>query len=172
MAAFEAMYRAYHVPLWKYAYQFVHSRDAAQDVVQDVFVDLWERRTSLAIYRGLEAYLFVAVRNRAMDTVRRETRITEAEQGGDIAAMAGIGEASLSGPAPMLPSELEAALDHIVARLREPRRSVLILRWKQGWQYDEIAAALGLSVSAVKMQVSRSAAEIRPLLERYRGDKP
>ena len=93
-AVFELIYRAYHLVLWKYAYQFVHSRDAAQDIVQDVFVDLWDRRETLEIRKTLEAYLFIAVRNRAMDVVRHETRIAQAAESGEIGSMAGVGEAS------------------------------------------------------------------------------
>ncbi len=65
--AFEALFRAYVEPLCAFAYSYVESEPAAQEIVQDLFARLWERRDSLEVPRNVQAYLYGATRNRAIN---------------------------------------------------------------------------------------------------------
>jgi len=69
--AYAELFREVHVALREFATTYVHSAALAEEIVQDVFLDLWIRRVEWAPARGIRAYLFRAVRNRATDTTRR-----------------------------------------------------------------------------------------------------
>src|SRR6266516_5130210 len=68
--AFESLFRAYVEPLCAFAYSYVESEPAAQEIVQDLFARLWERRDSLEVPRNVQAYLYGATRNRAINHLR------------------------------------------------------------------------------------------------------
>src|SRR5215207_2149794 len=76
-AAFEALFRALAPGLCTLVTRYVHSRDIAEEIVQDLFLDIWTRRAELAIDRSIAAYLFGAARNRALNHAKRERRVVD-----------------------------------------------------------------------------------------------
>src|SRR6266704_6353231 len=71
-AAFDAIFRAWYPSLVRSAESVVRSRAVAEEVVQDVMLELWRRRGSLAQESSAQAYLFRSTRNRALNHVRHE----------------------------------------------------------------------------------------------------
>ena len=69
-AYFQQLFRDHYEPLCARAFQMVHDRKASEDIVQDVFLALWERREEVDFDRPLLPLLFVAVKNRAIDLLR------------------------------------------------------------------------------------------------------
>src|SRR5688572_8158150 len=67
--AFEALFREHYSALCEFAHRYVQSREAAEDLVQEVFLSVWTHRESLEIRDGLRAYLYGAVRNRALNSI-------------------------------------------------------------------------------------------------------
>lgn len=65
-AAFEHLFQAYYEPLCAFAFRYVQSAAIAEDIVQDIFTQLWECRTTWAIQGSPRSYLCSAVRNRAL----------------------------------------------------------------------------------------------------------
>src|SRR2546423_12743163 len=57
-AACEVLFRAYHVPLWRFAYGYVHSREVAEELVQDVFCTLWGERSTWDVRVSVRAWLY------------------------------------------------------------------------------------------------------------------
>src|SRR5262245_3182517 len=82
-AAFEALFRAFAPGLCAFVSNYVGSREAAEEIVQDLFLALWRMRSSLEVESSLSTYLFSAARNRAFDWLKRERRTSK--QGVDIA---------------------------------------------------------------------------------------
>ena len=70
--AFEAMFRAYKNDLGAFVTSCVHSREAAEEVIQDLFLHLWEQRHEWQPTVPLNIYLFRAARNRAIDHLRHQ----------------------------------------------------------------------------------------------------
>ncbi|MEX2403825.1 MAG: sigma factor [Balneolales bacterium] len=68
--AFEQVFNTYFHYLHNVAYNRLHSGQAADDIVQDVFTDLWKNRLSLNIHTSLEAYLYQAVKNKVFKYIR------------------------------------------------------------------------------------------------------
>lgn len=69
--AFEALYDRYWAPLWSYAANAMADPDDSEDIVQELFMVLWEKRSTLTINTSLRAYLYRATLNRIIDRVDR-----------------------------------------------------------------------------------------------------
>ncbi len=154
--------------LWRFARLSV-PHDVAEDIVQDVMFDLWQRRTVITVQQGLIPYLFGAVRKKVAMHLRhdRVVRHTEDDTLGDHPP--GMAAAPTAPDSHVIADDLESALVDAFAQLTEMQRVILTLRWEQELTYEQIADALSISVAAAKQHGSRAQRAIRPLLEMYRS---
>ncbi len=161
-AAFEEVFRTHYEGLFLFAYSYLRSREAARDVVHDVFLALWARRVSWDVRGSVRGYLYGATRNRALNALKHERVVRRWE--GRVAeelsrADAGGAEADETDEAQA--NARAAALAHAVSRLPESHRRVLALRTEHGLAYSEIAEILGLSVRTVETQIARAMQALR-----------
>ena len=70
--AFDFIFREYYKPLSQFSYSIVKEQTAAESIVQDVFIKLWERRETIENVTNLLSYMMVMVRNQCIDFLRRE----------------------------------------------------------------------------------------------------
>src|SRR5438874_2108347 len=147
-SAFETLY----VELCEYVLRLVGSADAAEDVVQDLFLYLWDTRGPGDDVRLTRAYLYVAARHRALKHLRHRHVVS-----------AWIERASRDeSPAVNTPEELylqrelRTAVDEAVATLPERCREIFLLRRRNQLTYQEIAARTGLSLGTVKSHMWRA----------------
>ncbi|MDX5345987.1 MAG: sigma-70 family RNA polymerase sigma factor, partial [Hymenobacteraceae bacterium] len=68
--AFESLFRSYYSGLCHFALKFVRDKETAEELVQDLFVHLWENRHTLQISGSVKSYLFTATRNRAFNYLK------------------------------------------------------------------------------------------------------
>ena len=156
---FAALFLDHYTSLCEFVDAYIRAPDVAEELVQAVFLRLWESRHSWEPKRGARAYLFAACRNQALDYLRHE-RI--------VARTADVAFDSDAGPRTPAHAdhELEAAelgerLRAVVDRLPERRRMVVVLRWQHQLTNPEIARIMGISVKGVEMQFSRALADLR-----------
>jgi RNA polymerase sigma-70 factor (ECF subfamily) len=146
----------------------MYTNDAAEEVVCEVLASVWRNRASLVVQSTVAAYLHGAVRHRALNVLRaerREARWTETFLRDETPPAHGTAV-----PAPDANIELaeqRAALERALADLPDRARLVLVLRWERGMSIAHIAEALGTSVGAAQMQVSRALAVLRTRLAAY-----
>jgi RNA polymerase sigma-70 factor (ECF subfamily) len=163
-AAFDAVFHAHYAPLCAYAALFTGSVEAAEEVAQDVLFELWRRRASFVIDTDLRSYLYRAVRNRALNAVRRarsEGRLTSG-LAHDAVVTAGAWESGGTDIEERLCiEEMHAAIQRAIDRLPERSRAVSLLRWRHGLSHREIAARLGIQVKSVELQVGRALKVLR-----------
>jgi RNA polymerase sigma-70 factor (ECF subfamily) len=166
--AFEQVYRAYHAAMWDVAYRYVRDESAAEDAVQDVFRMVWERRASLSVTGTLATYLFGAVRHRALNMLRHLGVARRAAETFSETDVPGLGGALQAPDAETAIADLDAQVLRYINALPERTRTLVMLRWKHGLSYAEIAAALGMSGDAAKKLGQRVHAVLRPLIEELR----
>lgn len=167
-AQFEELFHAHYTALCAFAYRFTRSSSAAEEIVQAVFVDLWERRARLAVHTSLRAYLYAATRNRALDARKHEqveARWAEQSWAEDDFSLQPDGDAQLM----MEAEEASAALHAAIDKLPERARLIVTLRWQRGLKPPEIAEALGISVKGVEIQITRALRALRVHLGRTTG---
>jgi RNA polymerase sigma-70 factor (ECF subfamily) len=148
-SAFEAFYRVNAGRLCAYLRQLVGSTQAAEDVMQETFTQIWRSPNGFRPELGsLRAYLFGAGRKRAAGWWRKQARIPEG-RGGKGPDESAEGTASFS------------AVADAFGRLAEEQRSLLWLREVEGQSYAELAAILGIRVGTVKSRLFAAREQLR-----------
>lgn len=158
--SFERVYRSYVVALCQLADSYVRSRDAAEDIVQELFTWLWANRHEFQPEHGLRAYLFGAVRNRALNALRDEATAARvsATQSSSATRTSGAADAEL------MVSDLETAIHAAVEGMPPRCREVFALLRTQALTYAEVAVILGISPKTVEVHMSRALAILRARL--------
>lgn len=165
-ASFTKAFGAWADELRRFAYRYVRSHEAAAEIVQDVFSNVWRSREALDVRSGLRAYLYRATRNRALDVLAQESvrrRWFDASLRDE--AYPETRRVAASPEEAAHEAELAAAVDGALGAMPERRRLVCTLRWKDGLAPGEIAERLGIAVKTVHTQINRGLRELRRELE-------
>lgn len=158
-SALEALFRATYARLVRAAEHLLGDRGRAEDVVQEVMLELWRHRERLEPGTSLLGYLHRAVRNRGLNALRHERVRRQAEP-----------HLVPEGPGPAadgraLAGDLEAAVRRAVARLPERCREVFELSRVHQLRYSEIASTMGISVKTVEAQMGKAIKLLRESLQ-------
>jgi RNA polymerase sigma-70 factor (ECF subfamily) len=152
--AFEALFKANYAPLVVYARRFLSDQDAAEDIVQAVFIKLWERRQELKIANPL-AYLMRAVHNRCLNELKMSRHHLSLDS-----TLPFYNE--VDEPAP--DEELISKVQEVVSLLPEQRQRIFRMSRFEGLKYREIAAVLGLSIKTIEAQMGKALQFLREQL--------
>jgi len=158
VAALGIVLERYWAPIVRYVLGILNSRDAAEDIAQETFVRLWERREAWGLDGSVRALLFRVARNLGLDELRRQ------------AARERTARSAPRTPLRLTPDEeLESLeLGTLIARavnaLPERRREVFILVHHHGLSYRETAEVLGLSPQTVANHLTMALTDLRRLL--------
>ena len=149
MDAFEALYRRYWERLYAFAFRYLRSQQDAEDAVQEVFFRIWRGRADWVPAGAVRNYLYLAVRNAALDRLQRAA----------VARRRRVGTAQLVTVAEIQPdleaAELAAAVERALADLPPKRSAVCRLRLIDGLSYAEIAHRLAIGEKTVETQLTR-----------------
>jgi RNA polymerase sigma-70 factor, ECF subfamily len=160
--AFDAMFRLYYAPLVGFAERILRDNGSAEEVVQDVMLELWQRRESLEVEDSLRSYLFRATRNRALNVIRHLKVQQRTEP-----ILTDPWAASPAADVSVAELEIEVAVQHAVAGLPERCRAVFELSRKEGLSYAEIARVLGISIKTVETQMGKALRTLRVSLAKW-----
>jgi len=167
--AFESLFHAYYAALCDFVQSYVRSPDVAEELVQAVFLRIWEHRATWEPATGARAYLFAACRNQALGGLKHERVVARvARQATSEEIALGVAAPRMGADRELQASELTAAFRAAVSRLPERRRIVVILRWQHQMSHAEIARVLGISVKTVEVQIGRALAFFRQQLAHFR----
>ena len=164
--AFDAVFRANYAALVGSAERILGRRDVAEEIVQDVMLELWRRRETLAVEDSLRGYLFRATRNRSLNHLRHGAIEKRAEP--ELAANRA--ESGSSAHAALVEEEIEVAVKRAVADLPARCREVFELSRVHGLRYSEIATTLGISVKTVEAQMGKALRILRERLAKWLPD--
>jgi RNA polymerase sigma-70 factor, ECF subfamily len=161
--AFRVVFEKFHAPLVRLAFDYLKRRDVADEVVQDVFLRLWERRARFEVRESLRAYLCASVRNAALNKLRRDSI---ERRWMDRVGLEGIARDELtprfeSTDTNAHLSELDAALRTAVADLPPRCRETFVLSRQHALTHEEIGTVMGVSVKTVQVQIGRALAALR-----------
>jgi RNA polymerase sigma factor (sigma-70 family) len=149
----------YESPLVGYAYGFVKDIERARDIVQDTFIRLCQQDVS-KVRDGLKTWLFTVCRNRALDILRKESRMTPLDEKKLLAR---------EGPG-VIPdraldqAERMAEVMRFLDRLSENQRKVILMKFRDGLSYHEICEQTGLSSGNVGFLIHTGLKRMRELL--------
>lgn len=159
--AFDTLVDTYFDRVTRFAYGILGQRDASEDITQEVFVSLWERRERWQPQGTIIAYLFRAVRNKALNLRAHERmRAAAAEWIGDEVSPPHAADDAV------LHREQVSALLHAIAELPEHRQTAIRLRYQESLTYPMIAEVMGMSVKSAEQLVSLTIKSLRQHLKR------
>ena len=164
-SAFDAVFRAHYPRLVRMAESIVGERAPAEEIAQEVMLELWRRRESLQVEQSFGAYLIRSTRNRALNHVRHERVVAR-----EVAAATLEARESPGTDAEILGVELEQVVREAIAALPERCREVFELSRVQGMRYVEIASVLEISVKTVEKRMGQALSELRERLAPWLGE--
>ncbi len=168
--ALEMLYNEHYKPLCHFAQRFVFNLDTSREIVQDVFVCIWEKRASLPSEVSLKNYLYTSVRNKSIDYLKhlkveneyKKKRIKEVllYENNSVNTF----DHPLDG---LITKELEVAIKDAIESLPDKCREIFELSRFKGFKYREIAKELNISIKTVETQMSRAIESLRKKLSNY-----
>lgn len=153
MQAFETIFNKHYPQLLSYV-QFLKlcSNEEAEDIIADLFCDLWKNRERLDIRSSLAAYLYTAAKNRALSSLKKKTRWNiEDDKQLDISE-----DTCYTPDEQLIYKETSRHISHLIFQLPERSRLVFLMNRDDGLSYEEIATLLNISVNSVKTHMFRS----------------
>lgn len=149
--AFEELYNSYFSRLFVFCLPIIRSKELAEEIVNDVFIQLWEKRDSLMVVNNAEVYLYVAVKNRAIDYIRKASSYQmediDSIRSEDISF-------SLDPEQLMITEEMRKKISAAVDELPPRCKLIFKLVKEDGLKYKEVADILDLSIKTVEAQLA------------------
>lgn len=166
--AFTELFRHFYDRLFHFCVQYVHSHEAAEEIVSDVFVKIWNRRSDLNTVQNLEVYLFVAVKNYSINYLQQYSsfRIVEIE-GTNSAKLVN----TIDPERELEWKEILFKLDQVVNTLPEQCRKIFKLVKEEGFKYKEVAEILNISPRTVETQLARAMRRLNEAVGSYLDQK-
>lgn len=149
--------------IYRYARRLLGSTHDAEDVVQDIWMKLWDRRAQLAEVKSIEAFSLRMTRNLCLDKIK----LKKPQYYDDREETAYRFDESDGTPDPAHSLELKDTMEQvnqIIQGLPEQQQTILQLRDIEGMEYEEIADITGLEVNAIRVNISRARKKLRDSL--------
>jgi RNA polymerase sigma-70 factor (ECF subfamily) len=158
MPAFDVIYKKYSVRIYSFVLGIIKSKDDAEDIVQEVFIKLWDKRESIKEYLSFKSFLFTIAYNTTISVIRK--RVKEK----DFVALVKSKQIPLEINTHNLQleyDELKEKLDGAVDKLPRRQKQVYTLSRNEELTYKEIAEEMGISVNTVEIHMVKALNFIR-----------
>ncbi|MDR0843841.1 MAG: RNA polymerase sigma-70 factor [Tannerella sp.] len=162
--AFECIFRRYYAPLCLYASGITGRTDVAEDMVQEVFYNIWKDRESIQVLQSVKSYLYGAVKNqslRYMEHLQVHERYCES---------AGKENETSDEPSPQEQleyAELEGIINRTLKKLPKRRRQIFRMHRLEGQKYKEIAGHFSISPKTVEAEMTKAYRVLQQEVEKY-----
>jgi RNA polymerase sigma-70 factor (ECF subfamily) len=163
MDAFEVLFRTYYRDLCTYAFQYFRDKDTAEEIVQDLFYKLWEKKELLVIRSSIRAYLYRSVYNNTMMMLReKNTRRTT--------NVLPVNSEMIPGDEPdirLQSIELDQIVQSTLSSMPQKVRRIFEMSRFEGLKYKEIASRLLISIKTVEANMGKALKLFRQNLKEY-----
>jgi len=157
--AFEEIYKKYYRELFLFALKFCNCQDSANEVVQDLFVSIWESRDTLKIEQSLKAYLYKSVLNNVLRTIKKQKRNITCEKLTEVNITCTDQELDY-----LLYQNIEQAINELPDRMKE----VFILSRIDGVSNDEISKITASNKHTIENQITEATKRLKDKLSIFR----
>lgn len=155
--AFESLYLRYSFLVERFVFSLVKDREATDDITQNIFMNIWDRRKNLDKDLVFRSYLYTSARNAVYDWFRRSDKFEKV----------GLEDASgVVGPdlsKVLEDEELLTLVNLAVCKMPEKRKQIFLLSRVKGLKNKEIAEQLGVSLKTVEYHMAKALEELRKL---------
>ena len=159
---FQVVFRTYYNLLCNYAFTFTKDADASEDLVQDLFIKIWEQRRGLLKEASIRYYLFTAVRNNCITWLRREKLSATIQLTGyETMAVTMDYREEMAGEE----RDRKFLLEQAIAQLPPKCKEIFLLSRFGKLSYKEIATNLDISPKTVENQLGKALKLLRAFLK-------
>ncbi len=158
---FEELFRSHYKRLCNYAYTLLNDNDESEEAVQQVFIQLWEKRNVMEINFSVQAYLFRAVRNNCLNKIKHQ-KVKQAYTD-EILQL----NNESAGTHISYQEELKDQIHKAIESLPEQCRLIFKLSRYEELKYSEIAKELNISIKTVENQMGKALKVLREKLKDY-----
>lgn len=148
LKAFDEIYYKYHKKLFAYSLKFIKSRADIEDLIQKIFVIIWEKRENINPEKSFNNYLFTIIRNEIYDFLKKKA-ITEYYNDQIFAEIEETNE-------DIEIKKLVEIIYSLIEKIPERRRQIFMMNRDLGMTYRQIATELGISENTVDTQIRNS----------------
>ena len=166
-SAFEHVFNRFYKELCNFSLMYLKVEQASEEIVQETFINIWEKRQKLTIQSSLKAYLYVAVKNRSINylksqisQVSKRSHSTSADNAIHIEEAASVEKA-------MHNAELQEVLERAVSSLPKRCGEIFTLTRIQGLSYQQVAEKLGISKKTVEAQMGIAFKKLRGFIKQH-----
>lgn len=159
--AYEIVFHAYYKALAKYAHTIVKDMDDAEDIVQQTFVSIWEKRAVIEVHTSLKALLYKSVHNACLNKIKQQQVRRKHKK------TIQVYEEYDSTSAAIQERELQKRIEDALKKLPTECAKIFKLSRFEQLKYQEIADQLGLSIKTVENQMGKALRIMREELKDY-----
>lgn len=160
-SAFSLVYDKYHRLIYATALDFLKDTTLAEEVVQQIFIDLWERASHLTIHESLRNYLYTMARNHILKIIRQKNKEVEVAYELQIIQRSTTVDSSEKIEKERMYKELYKAIDKLPGKIRK----VCLLKLKRNMDNDAISRELGVSTKTVNNDYNNAILFLRRILK-------
>ena len=158
MLAFDRVYELYSHKLFSFVFKILKNEAEADDIVQEVFVKIWESRDKLEDYKLLNSYIFTIAYNNSIDLIRKRISNTKYLEHLKNYAVINVTPNVIS---QIEFNELNIQVEKLIGNLPERQKQVYLLHREEGLTYPEIAEQIGISKNTVGNHMAKALKYLR-----------
>lgn len=169
LTTFRSFFEKYFDRLFTFSLYYLKSNEMAEEVVSDVFINLWERRKDLGEIENIEAYLYKAIKNKSLSAIQKKSKAPVFMDLDNLNVL----DKSVDHFHPessYFLNELYERLDRAVDTLPSQCKIVFKLVREDGLKYREVAEILEVSEKAIEKQMARAHRKLKPFFDDYLSD--
>jgi RNA polymerase sigma-70 factor (ECF subfamily) len=164
--AFESVFKTYYQNMCSYANQIVADLNISEEIVQEIFFQLWEKREFLFIETSLKSYLFKAVHNSCLNYIKHNKIKLAYSQHFIHDNKSTFGSHYYMDES----NELQGLIVQAIEKLPPERKKIFMMIRYEERKYKEVAEMLGISVKTVENQMGKAMQFLREALKKYISD--
>ncbi|MDO5523290.1 MAG: RNA polymerase sigma-70 factor [Bacteroidia bacterium] len=168
---FEEVYTSYYSRMQRFAQEYVIHEEDAENIVHDIFTELWEKKPEFDSHINLNGYIFVILKNKCIDFLRRKTTEHKAINKMQeeylqtlklkFESLEALDDKLLSDP------DIDTIIQNAIDGLPERCRQIFVMNKIEGKKQKQIAQELGISVNTVESQVAIAYKKLKEALKDY-----
>lgn len=168
---FEKFYVTWYSRVKHFAYEYVLSDAEAENITQDVFLDLYQKKELLNYHLNIVAYLFTSVRNRCIDYLRHkileQEAVSDMQEAFDLKLRMKFDSLEDFNADLLSEDNVKEMIDKALQSLPERCREIFIKSKLEGKKHNEIAEELNISIKTIESQMTIAYKKLREELKNY-----
>lgn len=157
-SSFEVLFRRHYQPMVSFAFSIVRNDVIAEEIAQEVFIYVWEKKSKIELSGKFTSYLSTAIRNKCINYIRLELPKQQASTGLEDVHMA-------IAPRTDDTKALQTKIQHAINQLPPKCRHIFTLSRYGGMTYQEIAGEMDLSLKTIENQMGIALKKLKELLK-------